>query len=529
MERALSKEFEKLPKEINILLFTQTGKNDAFSKVAKDVIRYFQQLTDKIILKEFDFDHDLAKKYKIGYAPTLLFEPEKYHIRWMGAPMGEEGRTFLEVLLLIGNGKSDLSEQSAAMMATIDGKREIKTFVSATCPYCPQQAVNTLKAAIEKPEFISLEIVDIQANPELAAKYSAQSVPQVYVNDQLIAKGAQPEELFIQSLQKMEELTVYIPDRSEAEVETDVVIVGGGPAGLTAGIYAARSGLKAVIIEKGALGGQMANTPVIENYPGLKHVGGKTLVDIMVTHAMEYADIFPGEEVIEISSGEVMKVKTSRRRFIAKAVLLATGAIHRRLGLAAEARLAGHGVSYCSTCDGPLFKGKDIIIVGGGSSAVTEALNLKNIGVNVTLVHRRDQLKAQDVLVKKLKQDNIPVFYDTEVNDILGKHQVEEVKLYNRKTKKTTTMPVAGVFISIGYIPEVELAQKTGIKTDKEGYIAQEHYRTNVHGVYTAGDVTGGFKQIVTAAGQGAGAAMTIFEDIVHPYWAKTGGDEKEK
>ena len=299
----------------------------------------------------------------------------------------------------------------------------------------------------------------------------------------------------------------------------NIVIIGGGPAGLSAGIYAARSGLKSVVVEKGVLGGQVASTPVVENYPGLKQIGGKTLVDIMVTHAMEYVQIFQGEEVVNIEPGEPITVQTSRRRFNTKVVLMATGATYRNLGVPGESRLAGHGVSYCSTCDGPLFKGRKVIIVGGGNSAATEALHMYHIGVNVTLVHRGDNLRAQDFLVKNLIQNNIPILFNTEIKEIKGKHNVEEVLLYNNKTKETSTLAVSGVFIAIGYDPAVGLARKTGIELTEEGYIKHEQYRTNIPGIYSAGDVAGGYKQIVTAAGHGAEAAITIFEDLINPYW----------
>lgn len=379
-----------------------------------------------------------------------------------------------------------------------------------------------MKAAIEKPEFISLEIIDIQANPELAEKYSAQSVPQVYVDDKLIAMGAQSEELFMFSLEKMEQQTIYIPDSDAEEVEADLVIVGGGPAGLTAGIYGARSGLKTVIIEREALGGQVANTPIVENYPGLTQIGGKALVDLMVTHALEYVSIFPGEEVMEIQTGEPHVIITNRRRFTARTVLLATGAVHRHLNVPGETRLSGHGVSYCSTCDGPIFKGKKVIMAGGGDSAVTEALHLRNIGVDITIVHRRDKLRAQDHLVKNLSANNIEVIYNTEIREIKGKDRVEGVELFNNKTEKTTSMAVDGVFISIGYSPSVDLAKKIGVEITDDGYIKRDtKHRTNIKGIYSAGDVEGGYKQIVTAAGHGSEAALAIFEDLVNPYWKK--------
>ncbi|MFC1489350.1 FAD-dependent oxidoreductase [Thermodesulfobacteriota bacterium] len=518
-QREIAKLFEGINIDIPIFLFSQPGKNDVFSDAARQAIRFFRQITDKLVLREFDLNHQSAEKWNVEHSPTLLFDPERYNIRWLGAPMGEEGRIFLEALILIGSQKSNLNEQSLQVIQRINQPRNIKVFVSATCPYCPQQALNTLKAAVEKPDLISLEIIDIQANPELANQYSAQSVPQTYANDILIARGAQPEELFMLSLDKMEEQSVFIPESDEEEVIADLVIVGGGPAGLSAGIYAARSGLKSVVIEKGVLGGQVALTPIVENYPGLKQIGGKTLVDIMVTHALEYVQIFPGEEVIEVDPGDPISVQTSRRKFATKALLMATGATHRTIGVPGEQRLSGHGVSYCSTCDGPLFKGRKVIIVGGGNSAATEALHMHHIGVDVTLVHRRGNLKAQDVLVQNLIQNNIPILFNTEVKEINGKHNVEEVLLYNNKTKETSTLAVSGVFIAIGYDPAVSLAQKTGLELTEEGYIKHDKYRTNIPGIYTAGDVSGGYKQIVTAAGHGAEAAMTIFEDLINPYW----------
>jgi len=250
-------------------------------------------------------------------------------------------------------------------------------------------------------------------------------------------------------------------------------------------------------------------------------VGGKTLVDVLVSHALEYVTIFQGEEVLSVETGDAsIKVRTTRRIFHTKSLLIATGAQHRILGVPGEKRLSGRGVSYCSTCDGPLFKNKSVIIVGGGNSAVTEALHLKNIGVEVTLVHRRDSLRAQEYLGVILKKSEIPVMWNTEVREIRGEKRVSSVLLENNKTRETQEVDVNGVFISVGYEPAITLARKTGVTLTDEGYIQNDgNHRTNIPGIYSAGDVEGGYKQIVTATGQGAAAAMTIFEDMIHPYW----------
>ena len=217
--------FEQLPNDIPLYLFSAKGHEDAFTHANRQVIRAFRELSPKITLREYDLDHELARKWNVTSSPTLLIAPERYPIRWLGAPMGEEARTFLEILILVGLGQSNLSDQSQRVATHIDSPRNVKIFVSPTCPYCPQQAVNAVKAVVEKPELVSLEIIDIQSEPEIANQYAAQSVPQAFANDVLIGQGAQPEEVFMSSLQKLEVQTVFIPESDAQVVECDLVIV----------------------------------------------------------------------------------------------------------------------------------------------------------------------------------------------------------------------------------------------------------------------------------------------------------------
>jgi len=512
--------FEKMPHRIELLLFTSPGRNEPYSAAIREMIRSVETLTDKIDWREYDLAHELAVKHQAQQSPTLLLDPEHTHLRWLGAPIGHEAESFLKSLIMIGHRNANLGKQSLKVLNSIEEPRRIKIFVSPTCPYCPQQIMNALKAAVERPDLIFLEIIDVQAMAELAEKYQAFSTPTVYANEKLIARGAQSEELFMASLKKLEEEAIFIPDNEAEEIQVDLVVVGAGPAGLSAGIYAARSGLRAVVVEKGVLGGQVAATPLVENYPGIPQIGGKALVDIMVAHALEYANVFPGEEVMEIKPGQPLVVSTSRRRFLTRAVLLASGAVYRRLGVPGEDRLFGRGVSYCSTCDGPLFKKRKVLMVGGGDSAVTEALHLHQIGVGVTLAHRRDTLRAQAQLKDSLRTAKIPVLFNTEIREIRGEDRVKEVELFNNLTEITEVLAVDGVFVSVGYSPAVELALRTGVELTEDGYIKKDsRHRTNIPGIYSAGDVEGGYKQIVIAAGQGSEAALAIFEDLVNPYW----------
>jgi thioredoxin reductase (NADPH) len=512
--------FEKMPRRIELLLFTSPGRNDPYSAATREIIRSLGSLTDKIDLREYDLTDELAAKHQAQQSPTLLLDPDHTHVRWLGAPIGHEAESFLAALVMIGHRNANLGTQSLKVLNSIEEPRRIKIFVSPTCPYCPQQVMNALKAAVERPDVIFLEVIDVQAMSELAEKYRAFSTPTVYANEKLIARGAQSEELFMASLKKLEEETIFIPDNEAEEIAVDLVVVGAGPAGLSAGIYGARSGLRTVVVEKGVLGGQVATTPIVENYPGIHEIGGKALVDIMVAHALEYANVFLGEEVMEIIPGQPMVVSTSRRRFLTRAVLLASGAVYRRLGAPGEERLFGRGVSYCSTCDGPLFKQRKVLMVGGGDSAVTEALHLHQIGVEVTLAHRRDTLRAQAQLKDSLMAATIPVLFNTEVREIRGEDRVKEVELFNNLTGKTEVLAVDGVFVSVGYSPAVELARRTGVALTEDGYIKKDsRHRTNIPGIYSAGDVEGGYKQIVIAAGHGSEAALAVFEDLVNPYW----------
>lgn len=522
IEAQLQHIFQNLSYPVSIHLFSLKKTNEAYVQAAREFLDALSRLSQNIVFDEHSIDSEpeMATEFGVSFSPTLVFEPQQFHITWRGAPVGEEAKTFVQALLLLGNRHSSISQESQKILSGLQEPRQIKVFVSPSCPYCPQQAVNALKAAVHAPDLVSLEIIDVQADEEQARRYDAQSTPMAFANEVLIGLGAQSEEVFMASLVELQEQSYHIPDSDAELVEADLVIVGGGPAGLTAGIYGSRSGLETVIIERGLLGGQVAQTPVVENYPGITQIAGKSLVDIMVQHALQYVRIFQGEEVLEVQTGERLEVTTSRRRFRTRSLLLATGADYRKLNVPGEARLSGRGVSYCSTCDGPMFKGRTVIMVGGGDSAATEALHLKNIGVDVTLVHRRDRLRAQDHLIRNLANQEVPVLYNTEVQEISGQNAVQEVRLLDNQSGQTWTMEVDGVFIAIGYDPNTELAKSIGLELTSDGYIAHdERHRTSIPGIYSAGDVAGGFKQIVTAAGQGSEAALAIFEDLINPYW----------
>jgi len=511
--------FKDLKNDVLIEVYTLRGVNDQFNTATVALIKILAGLSDKLKVSFHVVGDELSVKRNALRSPTVLIAPDKYRLRFTGTPHGEEGRSLLVAIMMASTGKAILTAQAIEKIAGLKEKRDIQVFVSPTCPYCPQQVLSAFSAAIINPAMVSAEAVEIYENQDLAEALGSLAVPQTFVNSTFTGAGLQPEEIFIETLMTLKEPTYLTEEITPGEpVKKDLVIIGGGPAGLTAAIYSVRSGLTTILLEKTALGGQVAITPVVENYPGYMRIGGKSLVDLMAQQAAQYTDIHVGEVVKEITrETEGFHVKTSRAIYIARGVLLTTGADPRVLGVAGEKRFYGRGVSYCATCDGYFFKdGKSVIVVGGGNTAVSDALYLHNLGAKVTLVHWRDALKAEARLQESLKQSGIPVLRNSEVREIVGEKVVRSVKIEDKAKKALTEMPVEGVFIAIGYVPNNEIAKNLGLELDEEGYVRVDltTMRTSVPGIYAAGDITGGLKQIVVAVGQGSMAAMSAFEDI---------------
>jgi thioredoxin reductase (NADPH) len=302
----------------------------------------------------------------------------------------------------------------------------------------------------------------------------------------------------------------------------DVIILGAGPAGLSAGIYASRAGLDCVILEKGIPGGQVLTSPTIENYPGFPEIAGMKLMENMAEHAKIYVDIREGEEVLRVRGGDKFEVITTSGRYTSRALILATGSYHRKLEVAGEEGMTGKGVSYCATCDGFFYKGKEVIVVGGGNTALTDALHLSSLGCKVTIVHRRNQLRADKHLQDSVVQHKIPILWDTVVEEIVEGNEVTAVRLRDLKTGKVHTKPVSGVFVAVGEVPSSQLAAELGLDMDPGGFVTVDRsFRTNVAFVYAAGDVSGGIRQIVAAVHGGAAAALSCFEDLMNPYYRR--------
>ena len=296
----------------------------------------------------------------------------------------------------------------------------------------------------------------------------------------------------------------------------EVLIIGAGPAGMTAAIYAARAGYKTAILEHGVPGGQAATTDMIENYPGFPEgISGPELMMKFFEQTQTFGVEMIYEQVQSMDvTGDIKKVITDKQTIEAKAVVIASGAKPRTLGVANEGRLRGRGVSYCATCDGFFFRDQPVAVVGGGDTAVEEAMYLTKMCSSVTLIHRRDELRANKLAQSRaFANEKLTIIYDTVVDDIVGEDKVTQLKLRNKKTDETSTLDVNGVFIFVGYLPNASFLPAE-LEVNEQGYIiTDEEMATNVPGVFAVGDVRQKkLRQVTTAVGDG-GAVMHGIEE----------------
>lgn len=301
----------------------------------------------------------------------------------------------------------------------------------------------------------------------------------------------------------------------------ELAIIGAGAAGCTAGIYAGRSGIDAVIFDRGMGGGLILTAPRIENYPGFMEITGAELSSRFLEHARKYADLRLGEEVTDIKrDGKGFILKTTKGEYGVRAVILSTGSKPKKLGVEGEEGLHGKGVSYCATCDGFFFKGKRVAVIGGGSKALLDAIYLKQIGCKeVYLIHRRDVLRGERILQEEARDKGVRFLLNRIVKRLEGEDRLERVTLEDKVSGREEVIDLDGAFIAVGEEPENGLAKILGVELDENGYIkVDEGQRTNIRGVYAAGDVTGGVRQIITACAEGAVAALSSTEILGKKY-----------
>jgi len=306
----------------------------------------------------------------------------------------------------------------------------------------------------------------------------------------------------------------------------DVIIIGAGSAGLSAGIYAVRSGLKTLILDEKLAGGTIADASLVVNYPGFAEISGGELAEKMTNHCKKVGAVLHDlEPVTELDlTGEKKIVKTSAATYETKALIFSTGSHYKELGAKGEKEFRGKGVSYCGVCDGPFFKGKRTLVVGGGNTACTTTLYLSGLASEVIVIHRKQAFRAEESLISDIAaKSNVKVMWSTEIQEIKGDKQVRSVVLIDNVTNKTSELAVDAVFVQIGEAPNSQLAKAAGVEIDEHGYIKVDmNQQTNLMGVFAAGDVTNQpIKQVGTAVGEGITAALLAYSFIKRPYYRK--------
>lgn len=291
----------------------------------------------------------------------------------------------------------------------------------------------------------------------------------------------------------------------------DVIIIGSGPAGLTAAIYTTRADLKTLVVAGGKWGGQLMLTTLVENFPGFPEgIQGPELMQNMRKQAKHFGAEFVDEDFVSADfSSKPFKITASDKTYEAKSVIIATGADTKWLGVLGEEAKIGRGVSSCAPCDAVFFRNKNVVVVGGGDSAMEEALVLTKFASSVTLIHRKDSFKASEIMQKRVKENpKVKILFNTEVTQVLGEANVTGVKIKNNQTNEVTDMPIDGVFVAIGHLPNT--SKFKDIELDELGFVkVRDHFLTNKEGVFVAGDVHDAhYKQAITAAGYGCAAAL---------------------
>jgi alkyl hydroperoxide reductase subunit F len=427
-----------------------------------------------------------------------------------GVPMGHEFTSLILAILWAGGRALKIDQDKQDQIRALEGKFDFVTYISLSCHNCPDvvQALNMM--AVLNPN-ITHTMVDGGVFTDEVKSLNIMAVPSIYLNGEFFASGRQ----------ELDQLLAKIDTNSSArEAEKlrdvapyDVLIVGGGPAGASAAVYAARKGLRTGIVAE-QFGGQVTNTLDIENLIGTKKTDGPKLVRALEEHVKEYAvDVHTLQRARKLTKSDLVEVELDNGAVLrGKTVIISTGASWRKLGVPGEAEYANKGVAYCPHCDGPLFKGKRVAVIGGGNSGVEAAIDLAGIVGHVTVLQRGPNLTADAVLVKKLESlTNVTILTDAVTDEIQGTDKVTGLR-YNGDQ----TVEVEGVFIQIGLVPNTDWLKDTVELTAWGEIVVDHHNSTNIPGVFAAGDCTNiPYKQIIIAMGEGSNASLGAFDYLI--------------
>ena len=438
------------------------------------------------------------------------------HIRFAGLPMGHEFTSLVLALLQAGGHPSKAAPQLLEKIRGLDGEYKFETFVSLTCQSCPDvvQALNLM--AVVNPK-IHHTMIDGALFQDLVESRKIMAVPTVFLNGQSFGQGRMELEEIVAKLDVSG--AEHDVARLNAKAPYDVLVVGGGPAGAAAAIYAARKGIRTGIAAE-RLGGQLLDTVGIENFISVKETEGHKLATGLEQHITTYdVDVMNLQRAAALLPGELIEIRlTNGASLKAKSVVIATGARWREVNVPGEREYRNKGVAYCPHCDGPLFKGKRVAVIGGGNSGVEAAIDLAGLVDHVTVVEFDHQLRADAVLTRKLHSlSNVAVVTSAQTTEIIGDGQKVIALTYkDRQSAATHTVELAGVFVQIGLVPNTDWLKGTVTLSARGEIEVDARGQTSVPGVFAAGDCTiVPYKQIVIAMGEGAKASLSAFDHLI--------------
>jgi alkyl hydroperoxide reductase subunit F len=464
-----------------------------------ELLREINSLSDKITLVVDEDYGQRTPSFSVGERMTFA-----------GVPMGHEFTSLILAILWAGGRALKIDQEQQDQIRGLEGRFDFVTYISLSCHNCPDvvQALNMM--AVLNPN-ITHTMVDGGVFTDEVKSLNIMAVPSIYLNGEFFASGRQ----------ELDQLLAKIDTGSSARAAEklkdvapyDVLIVGGGPAGASAAVYAARKGLRTGIVAE-QFGGQVTNTLDIENLIGTKKTDGPKLVRALEEHVKEYeVDVHTLQRARKLIKSDLVEVELDNGAVLkGKTVIISTGASWRKLGVPGEAEYANKGVAYCPHCDGPLFKGKQVAVIGGGNSGVEAAIDLAGIVGHVTVLQRGPNLTADAVLVKKLESlNNVTILTDAATDEIQGTDKVTGLR-YNGDQ----TVEVEGVFIQIGLVPNTDWLKDTVELTAWGEVIVDHHNSTNIPGVFAAGDCTNiPYKQIIIAMGEGSNASLGAFDYLI--------------
>jgi len=497
----------RLVTPVHVTAFVDGGKD---SREMLDLLADVTSVSDKVTVTESAEGGAHVPRF------ALASPGEPARIAFAGLPMGHEFTSLVLALLQTGGYPPKLDASVIEQIRNLEGDFEFRTYISLSCQNCPDvvQALNTM--AVINPR-IRHTMVDGALFEQEVASLNIRSVPAVYLNGQPFGQGRMGVEEILAKLdtgaaqKKAAELSQRAP--------YDVLIVGGGPAGSAAAIYAARKGIRVgVAVER--FGGQVLDTLGIENLISVPHTEGPELAVALEENVKAHdVDIMNLQRAEKLVPGELTEVRfASGASLKAKTVVIATGARWRELGVPGEKEYRNRGVAYCPHCDGPLFKGRDVAVVGGGNSGVEAAIDLAGIVKHVTLIEFAPQLRADAVLVNKLKSlPNVKILTNTESQEVKGNGtEVTSLRYKDRGTGESHELPLAGVFVQIGLVPNTDWLKGTLALSPRGEIEVDARGQTSVPGVFAAGDcTTTPYKQIVIAMGEGSKAALSAFDHLI--------------